>query len=151
MSSVGMEFSTDGEPIVSLECRDNEIVRLSSTTHSHHICCGFNISVVMTWKGDKPVCDLRCRQHRLGEEDKFWVRSVDWGRIDSLVRQLAQSPVPAIPEEILVCDGTEYELTIKRGMNSVVYRWWCEPPLGYEPIGHFANRLEKLGGIKNVG
>jgi hypothetical protein len=92
---------------LSLECRDNEIARLSSVTHSLDIYCGFNISVVMTWEGDKPVSHLRCSQYRLGGEDKFWARLVDWGRIDSLIRQLAQSPVPAIPEEILVCDGTK--------------------------------------------
>lgn len=129
---------------------DDEVVRLTCVTHGIASSYGFRVSVVKEQNANTPGYLFQCRQHRLHETDKVWTRSVDMDRFDSLIRQLVQLSVPVIPDEILVCDGTQYELMINRGSNGVTYRWTDPPPPGYESIGRFARSLEKLGGMKRL-
>ncbi len=47
-------------------------------------------------------------------------------------------------EGIYGCDGETSILTIESGCNEVSFKWWCEPPKGWEGLDRIARMIEQL-------
>jgi len=62
-----------------------------------------------------------------------------YSQSSDLHRQLEGLRIPAAPENAMRLDGQTFELTIERGFNAVEYKWWPEPPKGWEPLGDLVN------------
>lgn len=93
---------------------------------------------------------LECRTTSYACGDREWTKSVGAGCASHLLRQLAAARVSAMPGCSMGVDGVTYELTLRQGVNSIVYRWWNEVPKGYEALAVFCNALLELGGINAV-
>lgn len=107
-------------------------------------------TLVRTSEGDRTLTyHVEC-ERKTRSDTRHWKRSVAAGYVQHLMRQLAETKVPVMPEEIWGCDGVEYELNIDVGMNGVTYRWWNKPPEGYEAIERFGEELMGLAGIRET-
>lgn len=93
---------------------------------------------------------LECRTTSYACGNREWTKSVGAGYVNHLLRQLAAVRVSAMPECAMGVDGVTYELTLRRGLNCTVYRWWNEAPNGYAALAMFCNALLELGGINAV-
>jgi hypothetical protein len=58
------------------------------------------------------------------------------------------------PVTTMGLDGETHELVIPRGLSRVHFRWWCDPPKGWEPLAKIAQllkaRTEELSARKDA-
>lgn len=91
---------------------------------------------------------LKCA-YRLGflESPKFPQDSLTWEvplapePVAQVLSQLRQTIVPALPDFQTGCDGTVFELGLGGYMGAATFRWWCDPPPGWEAIGTILDRV----------
>lgn len=70
-----------------------------------------------------------------------WRREIPPHEAKEIMDILEHQVVSIAPEEISGLDGTTYELLIERGPNKVQFRWWCDPPRGWQALGEVSERI----------
>lgn len=53
---------------------------------------------------------------------------------DRLLNGIDNMSLNAVPECVMGLDGTTYELIFDNGLNTAHYRWWQDPPKGWEEL-----------------
>jgi hypothetical protein len=63
---------------------------------------------------------------------------------EKILEMLSAVKICPIPNWTVGCDGTQYELEIIRGLNSVHYSWWPHLPDQWESLKPIVDILDEL-------
>jgi hypothetical protein len=66
-------------------------------------------------------------------------------QVQGLVDEVRRLNLPMTGlDGIVGCDGATYTLTITSGFQEARFKWWCEPPAGWEGLARIAAMLESF-------
>ena len=65
--------------------------------------------------------------------------SPDW--VTSLLSELQNANITALPPEALGCDGEFYSLSVGSPYGGATYSWWSAPPDGWEIFPKVARKI----------
>ena len=101
-------------------------------------CKPKNTDVVRTNDGK-----YHCRYLVLNDEGRRERRKVgiDEAQIISVLQRLKMASIPAVPSFEMGCDGGFTELHVGGYSGKVSYRWWSEPPKGWEELDKIASEV----------
>lgn len=68
-------------------------------------------------------------------------------KVESLLAELRKSQIPAVPKFETGCDGSYTEIEIGDYEGKVLYRWWSEPPKGWEELDSLTEQFIEMSGI----
>jgi|SRR3972149_8648534 len=68
----------------------------------------------------------------------------------SIIMELESLNISPVPEFTTGCDGTQYKLTIDRGLNGAAYRWWCDLPPEWKAFEPLIVRFENIINTKRA-
>ena len=68
-------------------------------------------------------------------------------QLDSILERLKELRIPACPEFRVGLDGGFTELVVGDCSGKAHYRWWWEPPEGWEPLNELAQKIIRLSGL----
>jgi hypothetical protein len=68
-------------------------------------------------------------------------------RAEKILGQLKHMMIPAGPEFEMGCDGGFTELEVGGYSGKACYRWWSDPPHGWEALDRLAQEIIELSGI----
>jgi hypothetical protein len=71
-------------------------------------------------------------------------------RLSELLAVLSQETIPPVPEFRMGCDGFHRELAFGGYAGGVKYRWWVEPPVGWEKLGELAREAHRLANLNGA-
>ncbi|HOX06884.1 MAG TPA: hypothetical protein PK280_10820 [Planctomycetota bacterium] len=96
-------------------------------------------------------CQIGGGEKRKGVEDKRcirnWVRDVSRDDAERLWAKLADAVIPAQPEPVDGIGGRIYRLTVRSGMNTVIWTWWSLPQEGWGLLAELADAFVELAGV----
>ena len=65
--------------------------------------------------------------------------SSDWAV--ELLNDLKNADIPLLPEEIYGCDGEFFTMTVGSDFGGATYKWWSDPPKGWESLPKITSRM----------
>jgi hypothetical protein len=64
--------------------------------------------------------------------------------VEPLLRAIASLVIPACPPCVLGFDGDTFRLKFDCGLNDAEYKWWCEVPDAWDPLGIIVDEMISL-------
>lgn len=68
-------------------------------------------------------------------------------KVESLLAELQKLQIPAVPKFKMGCDGGFTEIEIGDYEGKALYRWWSEPPKGWEELDSLTEQFIEMSGI----
>jgi hypothetical protein len=65
-------------------------------------------------------------------------------RVEPLLHSIAGLEIPACPPLAWGFDGVTFTLKFDCGLNSAEYKWWCEVPDAWKPLGIIVDEIISL-------
>lgn len=116
---------------------------------------GDNFDISLVWSNAIfTLQGTRSRQDEGGNITRSKLKMFKVSKIwaETLLATLRKTTIPLHPEDVLGCDGTFYSLELGNSYGGATYRWWSNPPKGWDVLPEVAHEIiHKFSGKMGKG